>query len=361
MPDTTGEKTEAPTPRRIQEARDEGNVARSQDLSAAVALMGAMVLLVAFGNNIFGGFRSLVRSMLGGEWGNAATREAEVGQIIAIAGLAAARVVLPIALGLFVLGILANVFQIGFLVTLKPLTPKFNKISPLKGAQNLFSRRAAMRLVMALLKVFVVVVIAALVIALDMGKVLALLALEPAPLLGAASGLVMSLGFKLAAVMLILAIMDFMYQRWQHTQDLKMTKQEVKEEWKRMEGDPLIKQRRAKVARQLAMQRISAAVPTADVVVTNPTHFAVALKYDDSMAAPKVVAKGADYLALRIRQLAAAHDVPIVERPPLARALYRHVDINQEIPAKFYAAVAEILAYVYRLRRDDTGRRAVAG
>ncbi len=351
MPDT-GEKTEAPTPRRVQEARDEGNIPRSQDLSAAVALMGAMLLLLAFGNDIFGAFRALLKTMLAGQWGDPTTAPEDVPQILAVAGEAAARVVMPIALALFALGIASNVMQFGFLVTLKPLTPNFNKLSPVKGLQNLFSKRALMRLVMALLKVFVVVAIAAIVIAMDMSRILSLVQLEPAPLLGAASSMVFDLGIKIAVVMLLLAIIDFVYQRWQHQEDLKMTKQEVKEEFKRMEGDPMVKQRRAKVARQLAMQRISAAVPTADVVVTNPTHFAVALKYDDSMAAPKVVAKGADYLAMRIRQLAAAHEVPIVERPPLARSLYRHVEVGQEIPAKFYAAVAEILAYVYRLHSD---------
>jgi len=355
MPDS-GEKTEEPTPRRIQEARDEGNVARSQDLSAAVALMAAMLLLMVMGNDIFAAFRALLRSMLGAEWGNTATRPSDIAQILAVAGMAAARIALPIALALFAAGIVANVMQVGFLVTLKPLTPNLNKLSPLKGLKNLFSRRAAMRMVMSLLKVFIVVSIAAVVIMIDMPKALALIRLEPGPLLVAASGLVIGMALKIGAVILLLAIMDFIYQRWQHQQDLRMTKQEVKEEWKRMEGDPLVKQRRSKVARQLALQRISADVPTADVVVTNPTHFAVALKYDDSMAAPKVVAKGADYLAMRIRQIAAANEIPMVERPPLARSLYRHVEVGQEIPAKFYAAVAEILAYVYRLRR--TGRVA---
>jgi flagellar biosynthetic protein FlhB len=356
MPDSSGEKTEDPTPRRIQEARDEGNVPRSQDLSAAIALMAAMLLLMVMGNDIFAAFRALLRSMLGGQWGRPATGPEDIGQILAVAGMAAARIALPIALALFAVGIAANVVQVGFMVTLKPLTPNLNKLSPLKGLKNLFSRRAAMRMVMSLLKVFIVVAIATVVIMIDMPKALALIRLEPAPLLAAASGVVIGLALKIGALLLVLALLDFIYQRWQHQQDLRMTKQEVKEEWKRMEGDPLVKQRRSKVARQLALQRISADVPGSDVVVTNPTHFAVALKYDDSMAAPKVVAKGADYLAMRIRQIAAANEIPVVERPPLARSLYRHVEVGQEIPAKFYAAVAEILAYVYRLRR--TGRAA---
>jgi flagellar biosynthetic protein FlhB len=174
--------------------------------------------------------------------------------------------------------------------------------------------------------------------------------LEVVQAFGAACELVYALAIKLAALLIVLAIIDYAFQRWKHEQDLKMSKQEVKEEMKRMEGDPLVKQRRARVARQLAMQRVAAAVPKADVVVTNPTHFAVALQYDTkSMRAPKVVAKGADFMAMRIRQIAAVHGIPIIERKPLARALYAGVEIGQEIPPEHYAAVAEILAYVYRL------------
>jgi len=155
---------------------------------------------------------------------------------------------------------------------------------------------------------------------------------------------------RVAAVLLILGLLDFFYQRWQTEQDMKMTKEEVKEELKRHEGDPLVKQRRRKVAQQLMMQRLATDVPKADVVVTNPTHVSVALQYDsDTMHAPKLIAKGADLMALRIRQIASAHRVPVVERPPLARAIFSAVEVGQEIPQEYYAAVAEILAYVYRI------------
>jgi flagellar biosynthetic protein FlhB len=169
--------------------------------------------------------------------------------------------------------------------------------------------------------------------------------------------LVFHLGMRLAAVMLFLALLDYAYQRYRHEKDLKMTKEEVKEELRRMEGDPVIKRRRRKVQWQLALQRLQSAVPKSDVVVSNPTHVAVALKYvAEKMNAPKVTAKGADYLALRIRQIAAAAGVPVVERKELARAMYDVVQVGQEIPEKFYQAVAEILAYVYELR-SGTGPR----
>ena len=200
-------------------------------------------------------------------------------------------------------------------------------------------------------KIAIIISLAGFVIAQEMPRILVLAELETTAMFKASVGLVFSLAVKLALLLVLLAVLDYVYQRWQHERDLLMTKQEVKEEMKRMEGDPLIRQRRTRVARQLALQRIGHAVPQADVVVTNPTHFAVALRYESGrMKAPKVVAKGADYLAMRIRQLAAAHDVPLVERRELAQAMYRSVEVGQEVPPQFYNAVAEILAYVYRLK-----------
>jgi flagellar biosynthetic protein FlhB len=179
--------------------------------------------------------------------------------------------------------------------------------------------------------------------------------LEMMRMFSAACALVYALAVKLAVILLLLAFLDWAYQRWQRERDLRMSKQEIKEEYKRMEGDPLIKQRRARVARQLAMQRISQAVPKADVIVTNPTHFSIALQYDPkTMKSPKVVAKGADFMAMRIRQIAAIHGIPLVERKPLAQALYKSVEVGQEVPSQFYAAVAEVLAYVYRLSGRKT-------
>jgi flagellar biosynthetic protein FlhB len=354
MPDSSAERTEPPTARRLQESREQGQVAKSQDLTAAITLFGAVVLMGMLGGRILTSFRLIVASSLGGEWLDDPARPVSVVKVLGNTGLIGLRAALPVVLGLFALGVIANVLQVGFLLTPKPLVPNLGKISPLRGLQNLFSLRSLMRLAMSLGKVFVVLAVAALSIYLDLPKILGLAHLDAGPMIIAAGKLVYWLSVKIAAVLILLAIIDYAYQKWQFHQDQKMTKEEVKEEFKRMEGDPLIKQRRAKVARQLAMQRMGQAVPTADVVVTNPTHFAVALKYDDSMVAPKVVAKGADIMAMRIRQLAIANGVPIVERPPLARALYRYVEVGQEIPEKFYSAVAEILAYVYRISGKST-------
>ena len=246
--------------------------------------------------------------------------------------------------------LVATASQVGFVISTKPLEPNLTKLSPLRGFKSLFDARAGMRLVMSLAKVALIAAIAAVLIALDMPRILILAEMDVLPLFGAASSLIYGLALKLAAVLIVLAILDYAFQRWNHERQNRMTKQEVKEEMKRMEGDPLTKQRRSRVARQLALQRIQHAVPTADVVVTNPTHFAVALRYDVSeMEAPRVVAKGADFLAMRIRQIALGHGVPLVERKSLARALYQSVEVGQEVPPQFYNAVAEILAYVYRL------------
>lgn len=353
MPDNSGgEKTEQPTPRKLEEAREEGNVPKSTDLTAAISLLGAVLLLSWFGRAMFGAFRAMVQAMLGGDWSADVTQTGDVGRTVGVMLYEAAGIAMPIALGMLLLGVAGTLGQVGVMLTFKPLVPKFNKLNPVKGLANLFSKRALMRFVMSMGKVFVVSSVAVVVIYFDGPKMLSLIRLESGPLLGAASALVWDLAIKIAIVLLLLAIIDLIYQRWQHQQDLKMTKHEVKEEMKRMEGDPTTKQRRTKVARQMAMQRMGQAVPGADVVVTNPTHFAVALKYDETMAAPKVVAKGVDYMAMRIRQIAVANDVPIVERPPLARSLYKHVEVGREIPLKFYSAVAEILAYVYQLNRS---------
>ncbi|MHC4996901.1 MAG: flagellar biosynthesis protein FlhB [Planctomycetota bacterium] len=356
MPDTTGgEKTEAPTPRRRQEQRDEGNVPKSQDLGAGVLLFGAVILLGIFGAQMLAHMKILLRSMLNGAFTPDPTHDGDLGQVVSVGLVHARDMIAPIGLGLFGIALAVGFYQVGVLLTLKPLTPKLSKISPLRGFANMFSLKGLMRLAMSVLKVAVVMTVAFFSIRADLPRVLGLMRLETGPLIAAASWLIWLLAIKIAVMLLLLGILDYAYQKWQHEQDLKMTKQEVKEEMKRMDGDPQIKQRRAKVARQLALQRIGRDVPRADVVVTNPTHYAIALTYDnDNMNAPRVIAKGADFMALRIRQLAVMHGVPIVERPPMARALYRLVDVGQEIPPEYYAAVAEVLAYVYRLNDRKT-------
>ncbi len=355
MAENNFEKTEAPTPRRLQEARDDGNVARSTDLTAALMLLGGIVALQMLGTHMFEGLGAATRVLLMTEHAANPTRIDGLGETVYYSAYMFATSLGPVILAVAAVGLLASLGQVGFLLTTKPLEPNFGKLSPLKGIANLFNMRAVMRLVMSVQKVILIAAVSVWFIIRDMPKIIHIAEMGALQAFGAAGSLVYYLALKLAILLLIMALIDYAFQRWQHAQDLKMSKQDVKEEMKRMEGDPQIKQRRTRVARQLAMQRVAQAVPQADVIVTNPTHFSIALKYESgSMHAPKVIAKGADFMALRIRQIAIAHGIPLVERKPLAQALYKTVEIGEEVPPEHYAAIAEILAYVYRLSGKKT-------
>ena len=253
---------------------------------------------------------------------------------------------------------IAQFLQVGWVLTTKPLKPNFGKLNPISGVKRLFSKRSLMKSILNSVKLVFVLAVAYAVIAGFVPKIIGL------PALGAMQGMMLiarmllALAIWLAAVLLVIGLIDWLYQKWQHAEDLKMTKQQVKDERRSMEGDPQIKGRRLRMMRDIVLQQIQANVPLADVVVTNPTHFAVALRYDaETMNAPRVVAKGADYMAQRIRLVAAASGVPIIERPPLARGLYFGAEPGQEISSEYYEAVAEILAYVYRLEGESSQAR----
>jgi len=361
MADTAQDRTEPATPRRREEARNRGQVAKSSDLTASVVLLGGVLMLYLMRESIIGQMVGLVRYCLGEDPTTVGDMNAMVPTLV-ISFRSMAGVALPFMLLVTVLALVASFGQVGVLFTLKPLAPSLAKLNPISGLQRMFSSRSAVQLVMGLAKMSVLAAVAYYTLK---GR---LAALASASLLSHLSiaqitvEFLFTLGIRLTLALLLLAIIDFVYQRWKHERDLRMTKQEIKEELKRMEGDPHMKRRRRTVQFQLALQRIRAAVPKADVVITNPTSFAVAIQYDArTMNAPKLTAKGADHLARRIRELASEHGGPIVERPPLARAMYRTVEVGQEIPAQFYKAVAEILAYVYELAGRGYRRRPTAG
>ncbi|MEQ8844108.1 MAG: flagellar biosynthesis protein FlhB [Phycisphaerales bacterium] len=345
-----GEKTEQPTSRRLSDARERGQVAKSMDLSAAIVLSGAFVLIFVFGPVIAENMASVTRRCLGpdGVASIAAGRgvRADLLSIITAAG----RSILPVFLLMFIVAYISGLVQIGFLLTAKPLEPKLDRLNVIKGIGKLFSKRSLVKAMLDLGKFAIIGGVAYLVVHARISELSSLSGLSVGGALAIALRLLVELAIWCLAVLITLGVIDWSYQKWQRTEDLKMTKQEVQDERKSTDGDPQQKGRRMQLARTIAMQRISRDVPEADVVVTNPTHYAVALKYDgDSMNAPRVVAKGADYLALRIRQIAAGAGVAVVERPPLARALYAEVAVGQEVSAEHYEAVAEVLAYVYRL------------
>lgn len=348
MAEDKGDKTEAPTPRRRQEARDQGNIARSADLTAAMLLVGITMLLAMTGTRIIDALRKLVELGLSGQITITSVRDLSPLVLNTTTFMMVA--MLPLLIGTLFIAIFANWLQVGFHPTLKKLQPRF-PFNPISGVKRLFGGgRGPVQMGMNLLKLVLVSFVAYSAVSDKIGTIVGVANLDVMQIFSLCGGLVYSITLRIGIVLLILAILDFSYQKWKHEQDLKMTKQEVKDEMKRMEGDPKIKQRRRQIQMQQAMKRIKSTVPTADVIVTNPTHFAIALKYDtNTMNAPRVVAKGADFLALKIREIAAEHGIPIIERPPLARALYKMCEVGQEIPEQFYSAVAEILAYVFEL------------
>ena len=326
-------------------------MAKSQDLSAGLDLWAAFILLMVFGAPLAAGLAGMLRYLLDDRDSGTMLRGEGVADLCRWVAQNTVIVVAPILLLLFGVTFLAQVVQVGWHPTLEPLMPKLDRLDPLKGVQRLFGLRNAVKTLTGIVKMLLIGAIVAYVVMSDWNRIIALAQLDVRSMWTVILAVITRLLLWTLAVLLVIGLADYFYQRWQMTKDLMMTRQEVKEEHRSSEGDAETKGRRMKLARQMAMQRLAKNVPKANVIVTNPTHYAVALQYDPkTMASPKVVAKGADFMAMRIREIAAAHKIPIVERPPLARALYAGVPVGKQIRPEFYEAVAEILAYVYRLQ-----------
>lgn len=354
MPDQDGDKTQDPTPHRRQKAREEGQAAKSQDLSSAVLLLAGTFILLTAGRSVTRFVADYSRRLLGGDpWVEADVNFAVTVWNGTIAGLAGE--LLPVFGLVLMAAVAVNLAQVGFMFIPKKVQPELSKIDPLKGAKRLFSLQSVARLVFGLFKVLVVAMVAYFALYAEKDTILGLAALSVGEAAAYMTQLLLWTTIKIGVALLILAILDYGFQRWKHEQDLRMTHQEVREEMRNLEGDPHIAARRKAVQRKLAMDRLSEAVPKADVVVTNPTELAIAIQYEpEKMDAPIVVAKGAGVLAQRIRRLALENGIPIIEKKPLAQALYREVDVGKPVPHQRYAAVAEVLAYVYQLQ----GRKA---
>jgi flagellar biosynthetic protein FlhB len=350
MPEQFGDKSHDATPHRKQKAREEGQVAKSQDLSSAVLLIGSLLVLMYMGTSLIDFLGSVARAQFGGQAELIVDQSWAVGQWHSVvAGLT--KTLLPM-FGLFlILAVVVNVSQVGFLFLPNKLGMDLSRISPMKGMGRIFSLAGVVRLGLGIFKVLVVAVVAFWSLWSQRETILALGALDVGQIAGFIGSITLSTCLKIGAALFILAILDFAYQRWKHEQDLKMTSQEIREEMKNTQGDPQIAARRKAVQRQLVMNRLSGTVPKADVVVTNPTELAIAIQYDiETMPAPLVIAKGAGVVAQRIRRLALEHQIPILERKALAQVLYKQVELNHPIPTEQYAAVAEILRYVYELK-----------
>ncbi len=346
------ERTEQPTGKRLQDARQKGNVARSMEVNSAIGFLAGLGLIYVTGHMLFGKLFWFYHTVFNGGYMVELTPNT-IYQFV-VNGLAIFGVGVAVFIfGIFLVGIAASVAQVGFLFTLYPIQPKFDKLNPFKGLKKLvFSTRTLEETIKNFIKLFVIVWIAYSSL---MGYKDEFIPLQDKSIEQIASFMIrgaFSISLKIAVVFLFIAAADYAYQRYEYIKNLKMTKQEVKDESKQQEGNPQVKSKIRSMQIKMLMNRMMQAVPQADVVITNPTHYAVALKYEaGKMMAPRVVAKGQNLIALKIRQIAEENDVPIVEDPPLARALYSSVDINQEIPETFFQAVAEVLAYVYKMKK----------
>ncbi|MBX5492259.1 MAG: flagellar biosynthesis protein FlhB [Chloroflexi bacterium] len=348
-----GERTEAATPRRLQELREQGRVVRSTDLTMAVSVLGGFLLVQWFGGQAVATLVLTLRETFAA-LPHAEPTEAGVQALTMRMLLGVVLAAAPVLLGLPLLGLAVTLAQVGVLATGKAIAPQLERINPIEGWKRLWSTRSAIELLKTLLKAGLVAFVLYQAYTERVVEVLALGTLDAVAATARLGSLLVQMGLTAGAVLLVLGLLDYGYQRWEFRRQARMTRQEVREELKQQEGDPQLRARLRSLQRRLARSRMMAAVPKADVVITNPTHLAVALAYhSETMQAPKVVAKGADLVALRIRAKAQEHGVPIVENQPLAQALFRLCDVDQEIPVDLYHAVAEVLAYIYSLRRDQ--------
>ncbi|HHT9144436.1 MAG TPA: flagellar biosynthesis protein FlhB [Candidatus Wunengus sp. YC61] len=346
------EKTEQPTGKRVGKARSKGNIAFSPDLNNAVVLLAGIALLYVLGVITYNSLNNTMKLTLE----NLSLKDFNQSTAIEICtthiyGLA--KILFPILGGLLLIGLAISYYQTGFMCSFEALKFDINKLNIIAGAGKLFSTKSCIKLFFSVLKLLVVGGLAFLIIKKEFNDLMHAFDLGLAQIFGMLTKSMYTLSLRISVALLILAVLDFFYQKWQYKRSLRMTKQEVKDEGKETEGDPLIKGKIRAVQRQMAMKRMMAAVPTADVVVTNPTHYAVVLKYESTgMKAPKVVAKGADLLAKRIKDIAKKHNIPLVEDKSLAQTLYKTVEIGKEIPQKLYYAVAKVLSYVYQLKKE---------
>lgn len=350
MAENDGDKTQDATPHRRQQAREEGQVAKSQDLASAALLLVGLAALLWMGGPVVEMLARYVTEQLGGEPWLIADPQFFVTHLQRVA-YALAYSMLPIFGLLVFTGIAANFLQVGLLFLPEKLSPDLTRLDPLQGLGRIFSLSNLVRLVMGLLKMALVAGVAYASLYSQREKILGLTVMTTPDIAKFLPEILIWTSMKIAMALLLLAVLDYGFQWWKQERDLRMTSQEVREEMKNLEANPQMVARRKQVQRELAMHRISSAVPKADAVITNPTELAIAIQYDpEKMASPIVVAKGAGLIAARIRKLALEHGIPILERKPLAQALYREVEIDHPIPQDRFAAVAEVLAYVYQLK-----------
>lgn len=348
--DEGGEKTEKASQKKIEDSKKKGQVPKSNDVNNFVTLLGAFGFLLFFGGSLLAGMKQKLRFYL---LNSANVEQAHAPQqLLWESGMYFLNFFILLFLPMMVVGVISNVAQTGFLFTVEPLKPQFSKLNPIQGFKEMFSQRKWFDLLKNTLKLFLVVFVSWQFVQTKQGDLLNLSYMKLADALAILGMFVRDLMVRIILLVGVMAIADYAFQRYKFMDDLKMSKQEQKEEYKQMEGDPFMKGLRRQKQRELSMNQMMKMVPEATVIVTNPTHYSVALRYRmEQDHAPVVLAKGIDLKALKIREIAKEHDIPIIENRPLARSLYATVEINQEIPFEMYEAVKDLLILVYELER----------
>ncbi|MCT2534538.1 flagellar biosynthesis protein FlhB [Aquibacillus koreensis] len=346
-----GEKTEKATPKKRQDSRKKGQVAKSQDVNTAILLFFVFIIFIVTGNQMKETMMVMYDKTFT-EYINWDVTENSVQQILIETTMEIGLAIAPIMGIAIVAGLAANFLQIGFLFTTKPLEMKLNKLNPIEGAKRIFSARALVELVKSLLKISIVGAVTFIILWMNKDEMMMLAGKGIHNSLAFFGNITIMMGIASAIALLIISVLDYSYQKYDYEKNIRMSKNDIKDEYKNIEGNPLIKSKIKEKQRQMAMRRMMSEVPQADVVITNPTHYAIAIKYDEEKAdAPYVVAKGVDFVAFKIREIANAHEIPLVENRPLARALYDQMEIGDIIGEDFFQAVAEVLAYVYQLKK----------
>ncbi|MEI7027317.1 flagellar biosynthesis protein FlhB [Paenibacillus sp. y28] len=346
----SGEKTEPATPKKKQESRKKGQVAKSQEIPSALILLFSFMFL-----NLFSGFykENVYRlfTVTFQDYILMPVTPENVRVIFMNMAYHAMIVLAPLMLVGMVFAVLGNYVQIGFLLTGEPLIMKFSKLNPIEGFKKIFGMRSLVEFLKSCLKMSIIGIFTFTSLWKEKEQLMKLGHVPLPDILSFTASLTVKLGLQFGFIMLILAFFDYLYQRYEYEKNLRMSKQDIKDEYKKTEGDPLIKGKIREKQRRMAIQRMMQEIPKADVIITNPTHFAIAIQYDASkMEAPTVIAKGMDYIALKIRSVAKEHGIITMENKPLARALYDQVEIGEAIPGDMFQAVAEVLAYVYKLK-----------
>jgi len=349
---TGGEKTEEPSAKRREKKKKKGQVAQSKEVQTALLFTLILLLWMFYMPDFWNGLSELIATI----WRNADSFDgtpSDVYNLLLFLVKKIATLLLPLFALVMIIGFFSSIFQIGWLFTTKPLSPDFSKLDPIKGFGRMFSMKSLVDLVKSVLKVVLIGWIAYATVFNHFEEALILVDTSVTAtilFLGRIATLILA---KVCAILILIAAIDFLYSRYEMEEKMKMTKQEVKEEFKEMEGDPYIKSQIRRIQQEMARKRMMAEVPEADVVITNPTHLSIAIKYDTAtMDAPVIVAKGADHIAMKIREIARENEIPLIENPPVARLLHK-IDLGAAIPEEMFKAVAEILAHVYSLKKQN--------